>query len=580
MQKITKYILFIFGLSLVYPSWSQTINGSNVPADEISITYWDKDKKKMRSRGKYNYAGFSGIGKQDGKWEYWYENGKLEEVANYTKGKLNGQVVKYWDNGKKMHIGYFKNDIIDSTMTSWYDNGKVREEGTYKLGEKIGLWKYFDLDGKPTHEEKHVDGQIYLISYWNHKHEKTINNGNGKKIEYYSTYETSNIKPRLKEEASYENGLVHGPYVEYSPQSKVIAKGNFKNGKKDGDWEYFFNDGILFKKVSYLENEFHGDFEQYLITDTSYIKSVTGKYDHGKKTGEWEWKFSNGTTDMKGSFENDLQEGYWYFGYNDGTKNYEGNFSKGMQEGEWTYYYPDGELWRKGTYHLNKKDGEWNTWFEKGEQLSQGNYKEDQPDGVWTSWYENSQTKDEGSFKMGVMDGVWKGWYPNGKMSYSGFYVDGFKSGKWSYWFDNGKLLDEGEWKVVERVEELNVTGTLTPKFKESVKHGKWISYNERGEKIAEGSFFEGVKDGKWLFYQQGGLLLANEMNYKKGELHGKTITYNRSGKVESEMNYKENQKDGDAKIYDMKGRVLSHKVYEKDKLKKVVIENGKPVGK
>ena len=36
--------------------------------------------------------------------------------------------------------------------------------------------------------------------------------------------------------------------------------------------------------------------------------------------------------------------------------------------------------------------------------------------------------------------------------------------------------------------------------------HGKWISYNEQGAKITEGSYDNGIKTGKWYFWSQDGV--------------------------------------------------------------------------
>ena len=118
MKSIFRYLIFLLPAIYAFPAAAQLINGSNVPTDEVVVTYWDEKKKKIRSKGKYNYSGFSGIGKEDGKWEYWYENGKLEEVAHYNKGKLHGKVTKYWENGKKMQEGYFKNDFVRKILKS------------------------------------------------------------------------------------------------------------------------------------------------------------------------------------------------------------------------------------------------------------------------------------------------------------------------------------------------------------------------------------------------------------------------------------------------------------------------------
>ena len=48
---------------------------------------------------------------------------------------------------------------------------------------------------------------------------------------------------------------------------------------------------------------------------------------------------------------------------------------------------------------------------------------------------------------------------------------------------DNGKLAQKGY-------------------LKNNKLHGEWISYNLKGDKLAQGSFIAGKKEGNWIFWE------------------------------------------------------------------------------
>lgn len=52
-----------------------------------------------------------------------------------------------------------------------------------------------------------------------------------------------------------------------------------------------------------------------------------------------------------------------------------------------------------------------------------------------------------------------------------------------TYFHDNGVVSQEGTFNLEKQL------------------HGKWISYNEAGEKIAVGNYTNGLKTGKWSFW-------------------------------------------------------------------------------
>ena len=73
--------------------------------------------------GWYNQAG-----KKDGKWTYWYQD------------------------GKKWSEGYFTNGIDDKLRTTWHENGQMHYRGKYNKGKRVGTWKFYDENGKVTKE--------------------------------------------------------------------------------------------------------------------------------------------------------------------------------------------------------------------------------------------------------------------------------------------------------------------------------------------------------------------------------------------------------------------------------------------
>jgi antitoxin component YwqK of YwqJK toxin-antitoxin module len=63
---------------------------------------------------------------------------------------------------------------------------------------------------------------------------------------------------------------------------------------------------------------------------------------------------------------------------------------------------------------------------------------------------------------------------------------------KATYFYDNGQIKQEGF-------------------YKDGKVHGKWVSYNELGNKISLGEFNKGEKTGKWFFWNESTL---NEVDY------------------------------------------------------------------
>ena len=69
-------------------------------------------------------------------------------MGNLLKGKKEGRWKSYYHStGKKIDDFNFKNGEFDGLGTGWYDNGQKKKEGTYKDGERVGKWTWYNKIG-------------------------------------------------------------------------------------------------------------------------------------------------------------------------------------------------------------------------------------------------------------------------------------------------------------------------------------------------------------------------------------------------------------------------------------------------
>ena len=84
-----------------------------------------------------------------------------------------------------------------------------------------------------------------------------------------------------------------------------------------------------------------------------------GKFRNGKREGAWVVYWENGTVDKKytGTYKNDKRDGAWIYYNYDGQLSAKGNFKNGKEEGAWEFYNDDGTVNKKltGTYKDGKK---------------------------------------------------------------------------------------------------------------------------------------------------------------------------------------------------------------------------------
>lgn len=258
-------------------------------------------------------------------------------------------------------------------------------------------------------------------------------------------------------------------HEEFFDNGILKEKGNLLDGKRNGLWEFYNEDGHLTEKVKYV-NEFEfweiffdsGEKRKFLIKNNL----VEGVLENFYKTNRIE---------EKRYFKNDLE----YFKES---------------------YFENGQLSRRGPILEKKKDGVWEYYFENGQLYSIGVYLLDKKEGLWENYYDNGQLESKNFYKYGELDGFRETYYENGQLKSNGHYSDGNQDGVWEKFDEEGHLKEKGNYSNNE-------------------KDGFWEIHYENW--ILKGRYQDGFRSGIWESYQDGKLGgIDNYDEYPLNSLH------------------------------------------------------------
>lgn len=124
--------------------------------------YWDQDGTLITVE---NYKN----GKKNGVWQvYSSETGILLEESNYIEDKLHGTAKTFYIDGVPCTVENYVNGQRNGMAESYYIDGKLSIKGVFHEGLKIGIWNYYDQNGKLRKMIDYKKSQViktYLIFY-------------------------------------------------------------------------------------------------------------------------------------------------------------------------------------------------------------------------------------------------------------------------------------------------------------------------------------------------------------------------------------------------------------------------------
>jgi|ETNmetMinimDraft_13_1059891.scaffolds.fasta_scaffold37847_2 antitoxin component YwqK of YwqJK toxin-antitoxin module len=222
--------------------------------------------------------------------------GCSKEPINHETTLVNRKGVFYTNDTNEPYSG---------KVFSLYEDGKKKDEGTYKDGFRHGNWTYYTEVGNSKYNVTYKAGTYNLVVF-------TDNLG--------TNYTGSPVTDEPEQDGTY---LLRRD--EYDFSKTPVAFGTIKNGKFDGLYTFWHDNGQ---------------------------KRREGTYKDGKFDGEWT---------------------YWY---EDGKKKDEGTYKNGEKDGLYTSWHENGQKQREGTYKDGKNHGLWTTWYVNGQKRYEETYKD------------------------------------------------------------------------------------------------------------------------------------------------------------------------------------------------------------
>ena len=487
----------------------------------------------------------------------------------YAKGLKEGEWIEWFVDESPREIYNYKKDLLEGSYAI-YDSASAQKiiEKMYKKDLLHGVWKEWYLD-------------------------------NTLRLEY-----------------SYKNDNLHGVSIDYDSTGKKDSEKMYKEGLKDGEWNFYNNDVVLVRVEVYNDD---------LKDGLWYTKDLETRDIHYEEYREdkfivryTEHYYPNFQLMEKYAYKDSLPHGKWIGYYKDGETKHVKRFEDGKKQGKWQYYTELGDVHTLELFENDKRNGEWYKRLE-GKDIQYQFWDMDSLISEYADLhYPNGQLKEKISYKEGLKDGKFTGYYQNGSKKYVKRYEDDIPAGKWQYYTMAGKTNAEeiyvdgkrdDEWyrleqngdvyyqfwdmdSLISEYADLHYpNGQLIEKisYKEGLKDGKFTGYYESGETKHKKKYTEDKPDGKWQFFTAGGDK-NEEQIYAEGKkveewyrIDEKGDTYYQfwdqdsliseyadlhysNGQLIEKISYKDGLKDGKFTGYYPSGKVEYIKRYEEDK--------------
>lgn len=194
------------------------------------------------------------------------------------------------------------------------------------------------------------------------------------------------------------------------------GEGEFKDGKRDGDWNIYIVEDKTLKKI--LSQKLH--------------------YADGKPEGTFENYYPNGKIARTGTFINGHMQDSSTIYNPDGTIFAKRFYKDDEKDGQQNYYFKNGALEYFVKYVMGKKDGQANMYYQDGTLKESSLYKADSLHSIYTYYYPDGKIWTERMYENGRLLNITKLYGKNGSELYKGTLKNG--DGTVNFYTEEGKI--------------------------------------------------------------------------------------------------------------------------------------------
>lgn len=201
------------------------------------------------------------MGRRQGKWQLYYDDGTQLADGNYLNNKKSGKWVYYYSNGKILEKGSYINDLPNGQWTWYYQTGQLLLVENFKKGVKDGISYELDITGDTIAKGYYAEGT--KNDFWYYKIGDEYSEGKyyfGEKSGEWKYYYYPEMN--IKKITNYKEGKLDGKYKSWYKNKKQQAVGQYQNDLKSGKWYYYLPSGTLDYTAQYKNGKL------YKVNDT------------------------------------------------------------------------------------------------------------------------------------------------------------------------------------------------------------------------------------------------------------------------------------------------------------------------
>lgn len=469
-------LVLFFGLVCSLESFSQTgYQTFTYPSGRVSSEGYLRDGQPDGLWKTYYESGqLKSIGKRtnfllDSTWVFFSEVGDTTLLVNYRNGVKNGPRFTYGEEDVLMEP--FVNDVRQGEGKRYDKHGHLIQTINFINGFEEGLSPVFDTTGNLREIITYRKGFIMTREALNrydregkrHGYWKTFYDDwslhtecyyrHGLRDGFYKEYDERGNLKRITKYVNDVEQVLDGQMMplivqhEYYPSGRVRREASFRDGRREGVWREFDEDGNVINSQTYkngaligsgivdTDGKRRGEYKEFYPDSTLRAEGI---YINGERSGEWRFYYSNGQLQEVGTYKEGQPDGAWTWYYDNGQVQIEEQFYKGQPNGPYKEYDSRGNVIVTGTYFDGMKNGKWLEQI--GDMRTQGEYRNDKQVGEWVSYYDDDVLAFRGSFTAGYPDGQHFYYYENGRLREIQTYSAGVKHGEWKKYLDTGEL--------------------------------------------------------------------------------------------------------------------------------------------
>ena len=507
--------------------------------------------------------------RNDYKKEYLKRKNNLEKIEGIKENLFSDdEFVFQLEDGIVTEASRIIEKIHNTSVTQTFDEkGNLLTIIFFITGDENSLlYRYYDKDLNLAIDINCIDG-------------KCIQKG------YYSNKELAYIKEgKLTENLDV---LANGKYTEYYKNGKIKIQGNYKEGRRNGEFKTFLKNSKSAGSVIYKDGK---------IIKSTLIKSMKDNASFSPISYvnyDLDTSYSIGKVD----FPNKLLKTYYMYN------------KKGVLNGDSIKYYEEGNIKSIIPFKNNIVDGLTISYYENGNIKEEVHYKNDKMNGEAKSYDENGKLNGRTIFKDDIKleeevhkeNEILKNTFKNGEvvkqdicspngtlkerrvlngneMEYSTFYQNGNVKQKIltknkviikeQLYARNGNIMLNSffstDGKPIKEVFLYYPDGKLFRKIStmDEMANGDTLEYYPNGN-IKKKAFFKNDKqEGEYTVYYESGVIMQKVL-YKNGVRNGEAIAYYENGNIEQKAYFVNGKKEKEHLYYDEKGNLTKTEIYK-----------------